>query len=1069
MFAFHNNKVIKYSRPIESDFYDALLDGKYLITYRFDEEKENIVYEAFILSEEEDTDSTLPKYVSFILLSNGEVDLEPKLNYHSNKYNNFNDYAMTLFYYINQSEHDINNEKQYLEKYKEIAKYIEPFFSLSPEEMKLRKATRDDFLELVNSLSSSYRTQDNVLAHLTPSILSSYLYDTSKLDLRIGFPNKRTYKIQSIAKFINSVNSEETISYGKECAFKHSYSSFDKVSQKLLDLISQKSFSYSYYGETSINLVTLENIIEIYQGEKILFAYQSKDDRIRFDGSEEEYSVSSQDEQANIAIDEFGKLVVTPEIKKENTYIKLKRKYLLLDKTNHVITLLSFKSDVVKKIFDYLLEHSSINYDYIEDIFADKLIPLVQDNLEIDQKYQEDHQDSLFKINYYVDISDDEKLIVKTTFTKGRNEINKDELNSNKVYESKYNTFLALLASMKLEENGVISDEDTILSLLTNNIATLSKVADVFISDRLQSLTVKKAGQFSIKSEFKMGWIDILLYSKDYSEEEIKQILDAYKKKRRFIKIGDNLIDLKDDNIETLASFADDFNLKGKEEAKVPLHELFKLSSYADKLEVSYDDKIKEILDDIKNYEQSSFEVDSHYKNILRPYQVQAYKWLMSLKKYHLSGILADDMGLGKTLEMISFITSFDKNEPILIVTPKNVIYNWENEFKIWDANQKVKIIIGDRLARHHLIKRIKKDEKVVYITSYDALRIDVEEYQGIHFALMILDEAQYIKNVSALKTKAVKAIDSEYRYALTGTPIENSLVDLWSIFDFLMPNYLYGFNLFQSEYVNLVMEDNIEATKRLKAKIKPFILRRIKDNVLKELPPKSESLFMVDMVENQRKLYDVELAKVKNGLQDKGKIQILALLTRLRELCIDPSMLYENFEELSGKFSSVLDLLKEALAGDHKVLIFSAFTKSLDHLHDILSEENIQTYYINGATSASERVNIAKSFNKNDDVKIVLISLKAGGVGLNLTGADIVIHLDPWWNVAAENQASDRAHRIGQKRPVTIIKMVTKDSIEEKVINLQKKKAELVNAVISNKDSTVSSLSDEDISYLLS
>lgn len=501
----------------------------------------------------------------------------------------------------------------------------------------------------------------------------------------------------------------------------------------------------------------------------------------------------------------------------------------------------------------------------------------------------------------------------------------------------------------------------------------------------------------------------------------------------------------------------------------MPLYELFKLSSYSDKLDITYDEKIKDIINDIKDYENSSFDVKERYKNILRPYQIQAFKWLSTLKKYRLSGILADDMGLGKTLEMISFITSFDKNEPILIVTPKNVIYNWENEFKIWDETQKVKIIIGNRNERHQVIKKIKKDEKTVYITSYDALRIDVMQYQGIHFALMVLDEAQYIKNVSALKTKAVKAIESEYRYALTGTPIENSLVDLWSIFDFLMPNYLYGFNLFQSEYLNQVMNDDEEAIKRLKAKIKPFILRRVKDDVLKELPPKSESIFMPDMTSEQRKLYDVELAKVKNGLEDKGKIQILASLTRLRELCIDPSMLYENFEELSGKFSSVLDLINEALSGGHKILVFSAFTKSLEHLKELLNEENILTHYIYGGTSASERVQIAKSFNSKNEVKVVLISLKAGGVGLNLTGADIVIHLDPWWNIAAENQASDRAHRIGQKRPVTIIKMVTKDSIEEKVIKLQQKKAELVNTVISNKDNGVSTLSDEDISYLLS
>ncbi len=1068
MFAYKNKAT--FESGIANDLLNALENDKYLIFYHFDAETENIVYEALMRPEYFYDYLKLPKYVSFLLPPNGEAT-------ENNKYVDYGDYdyshreyALTFAHFIALQEQSIITSEQFLEKYKDIEEEIKPLISLSSSEMKNRASTRKDFLELVNSLSSSALSlQEKVIAHLTPIIVFDRYYKNARIDLRINLKDQRSYKVSSINKLCDAVNNESTISYGKECAFKHCLSSFDKESQFLIDLLNSRFNRFSYYRDNDIDYKSVEAIINAYRGDS-LFLFYTLDSRGYYHGDKiDEYKINEDEVVADISIDENGKLVVNPSINKDVDIFELKRKYLFINKVNKEVTLVSFSNDITKKIFDYLREHPSINYDYIKDIFMEKLIPLVQDNLKVDKKFQEEHQDIVFKINYYVDINDDDALEVKTLFYKGKEEISASNVSENKAYEFKYHSFATLLNSLKLVENGLIEDEDVILALLTMHIETLSKFADVYISDKLKAIQVKKVGKIAIKSKFDVDLIDVSLISEEYSDEEIRKILSAYKKKRKFIRIRDNIVTLDDDTVSSLSAFSEEFDLDEKEEAKVPLHELFKLSSYSDKLDVSYDDRIKDILDDIKNYDKSSYEVEDKYKDVLRPYQLSAFKWLSSLKKYHLSGILADDMGLGKTLEMIAFISSFKENEPILIVTPKNVLYNWENEFKTWDDSEEVKIILGSRVERHSIIKRIKKNEKVVYITSYDALRIDVEQYKDAHFSLMVLDEAQYIKNVSALKTKAVKAIDSEFRFALTGTPIENSLVDLWSIFDFLMPNYLSGFHGFESEYVNLVMANDEVATKRLKAKIKPFILRRVKEDVLKELPLKTETIFTSDMVPSQRELYNVELAKIKNSLDEKGKLQILSSLTRLRELCIDPSMLYENFEEQSGKISSVLDLLNEALLGGHKVLVFSAFTKSLEHLKEILDEENVASYYIYGGTSAKERVDIAKSFNKNDDVKIVLISLKAGGVGLNLVGADIVIHLDPWWNIAAENQASDRAHRIGQTRPVTIIKMVTKDSIEEKVLNLQKKKAELVNAVISSKDSGVSSLSDEDISYLLS
>ena len=513
----------------------------------------------------------------------------------------------------------------------------------------------------------------------------------------------------------------------------------------------------------------------------------------------------------------------------------------------------------------------------------------------------------------------------------------------------------------------------------------------------------------------------------------------------------------------------DDFNLTSVERERLPIYDALKLSTYSEnEFSVLYSKEIKDLFDDIKHFKDEKLVLPDNMLKNLRNYQLDGVKWLHVLARHNLSGILADDMGLGKTLEMISLIASLKATKPVLIVSPKSLIYNWENEFRKWNPEANVFVLDGDKSSRNVVISNIDNSKGDIYVTSYDSLRNDVDLMTKYSFSLVVLDEAQSIANVYAKKTRAVKEIQSDHKFVLTGTPIQNSLLDLWSVFDFLMPGYLPSFKNFSAQYGKLTIDDQ-EMKKILMKKVAPFVLKRTKKEVLKDLPPKEEQVLTVNMSDKQRELYDAYIQRARNALNDpeSNKIAILAEITRLREICVDPSMFIENFLDESAKLQVAVEQIKMAIENGHKVIAFSSFAKTLFHLKEMLGHEKIASYMIYGDTKAKDRIMMAEDFNTKEEVKVMLVSLKAGGTGLNLVGADIVIHLDPWWNLAAENQASDRAHRIGQKRSVTVIKMVCKNSIEERVIELQEKKKELT-SVISEGDEGITSINTEDLRFLL-
>lgn len=446
----------------------------------------------------------------------------------------------------------------------------------------------------------------------------------------------------------------------------------------------------------------------------------------------------------------------------------------------------------------------------------------------------------------------------------------------------------------------------------------------------------------------------------------------------------------------------------------------------------------------------------------LRNYQVIGVNYLLSLSEMNFGGILADEMGLGKTIQVIAFLL-YKKNKRSLVVTPTSLIYNWKEEFEKFAPSLNVGVIHGSKSVRNKILDN--KEEYDVLLTTYGTIKNDIEFYKDEIFDYCIIDEAQNIKNPKAQNTKIIKEINAKVKFALTGTPIENSLIELWSIFDFIMPGYLFDEKKFKKKFVNK-SEKEVE---ELKSLINPFILRRLKRDVITELPEKIEKKYYVPMTSGQKLAYKNYMKEVKLKLKtaEDDNITIFSYLTRLRQICQDPILVNKDYTGDSGKLNVALEIIKEVIEENNKMLVFSQFTSVLKKIEEELNIREIRNKYLDGSTSAKERIKLVSEFNESKEPEIFLISLKAGGTGLNLTSAKFVMHMDPWWNPAIEDQATDRAHRIGQKNIVEVIKLIAKDTIEEKIIQLQEDKREIINSVMSDDSlniNNIAKLTNEEI-----
>ncbi len=628
---------------------------------------------------------------------------------------------------------------------------------------------------------------------------------------------------------------------------------------------------------------------------------------------------------------------------------------------------------------------------------------------------------------------------------------------------------------------------ENIYKLMAGGVDELLSYGEVQCTNRFRRRMKVRKVNASVGVSVSEGLLELNIASKDISQEELLDILQSYRAKRTYYRLKDgSYVDLEDQSLEMLSELMDSMHLKPKDfvsgKMHLPLYRTLYLNKMLEENENVYADRdghFRQIVKEFKTVDDADFEVPESLSGIMRQYQKDGFRWLRLLETYQFGGILADDMGLGKTLQIISVLLSAKerckKGEMVhaLIVVPASVVYNWEDEFAHFAPSLEISLITGTQAERKE--KLAHAEEYDVLVTSYDLLKRDIDQYEDIKFAYEIIDEAQYIKNHTTAAAKSVKVIKSTCRFALTGTPIENRLSELWSIFDFLMPGFLYSYEVFRKEIENpIVKYSDKNAMKQLQKMTSPFILRRMKENVLKDLPEKLEEVRLVRFDKEQLKLYDAQVVHMRRiiGNQseeefDRNKILVLAELTKLRQICCDPSLCFENYNEGSSKLEACMDLVNSAIDGGHRILLFSQFTSMLDILQRRLEKEEIPYYTIVGSTPKEKRLQLAKSFNEGT-VPVFLISLKAGGIGLNLTGADVVIHYDPWWNVAAEDQATDRAHRIGQSKKVTEYKLIMKDSVEEKILNLQRTKRDLADQVINGETGNLGSMTKEDLMEIL-
>ncbi|MRG86374.1 DEAD/DEAH box helicase [Salinibacillus xinjiangensis] len=621
-----------------------------------------------------------------------------------------------------------------------------------------------------------------------------------------------------------------------------------------------------------------------------------------------------------------------------------------------------------------------------------------------------------------------------------------------------------------------IDEEDEIFSFIYDLLPRIEDKLDIFMTNQVKQLLVeeRQLPKVNVDLDASENFLEINFDFEDINQDEIQHIFQSITEKKRYYRLPNGtFIPLEEESFSPITKLFDELNLQPDsiEQGKVtlPAYRGLQVEEFINKeTGAKYNKAFRQLIQDIKNPDDNDYSIPDSLQADLRDYQNVGFQWLKGLSYYRFGGILADDMGLGKTLQAIAFLLSEweehnHTNKPSLVISPASLVYNWKSEFTKFAPQLNVVVVSGNKDERQAQIEGFQEVD--VMVTSYPLIRQDVESYQELEFSTIILDEAQAIKNHLTKTARAVKSVKAQQRFALSGTPIENSLDELWSIFDAILPGFFPNKKTF-----NTLPQEQISRMSR------PFILRRLKQDVLRELPDKIETVHTSELTKEQKQLYLGYLEQIQGeaahaisteGFQ-RSRMKILAGLTRLRQLCCHPSLFIEDYQGESGKLNQLLELVQNTSENGQRMLIFSQFSSMLKIIREKLQELGKDVFYLDGQTPSRERVDMAERFNQGEK-EIFLISLKAGGTGLNLTGADTVILYDLWWNPAIEEQATGRAHRIGQKKVVQVFRLITEGTIEEKIYSLQQKKRELIENIIQPGETMFKSLSEDEIRELLS
>lgn len=915
------------------------------------------------------------------------------------------------------------------------------------------------------------------------------------LEMKVGL--KRTYVVKKIKEFIKATQARSQYPFTKSFAFDSSEQEFVKEDQEIVHLLldamkneevyqEQQSGYYRNTDERSIIVAPMiaDAVLKLLINRNVRFENQNGEfDTVEFRQDELPFTLqldkgTHNNFQLDLSqfafadyLDLYGYLVY------KNTFYKLapaqqtsiKEMKRLVSQTNSPI--LPIESDQIEPFLTHVApKMNTIGTLKIADTISDQIIrfPL--------------------QAKMYVD-SDDDLLHVSLEYHYGDNTINPFHRMTEKTADDKAilirdgdkeQAIMDVIETADIKFNGkvlYVEGEEEIFEFLFETIPLLEEKVDVFLTNKVKSFILpnQQAPVTNIDIDSSGNWLEVRFNMDGIAEEEVQNILQHAVEKKKFYRLPSGaFVSLESEEFHTIQNMMAEFHVKPsqwkKESFQLPLYRGMQLEDMLDgegTSNVKYGKQFRRLLNRVKNPEELEFEVPESLQAQLRDYQYYGFQWLSMLRFYQLGGILADDMGLGKTLQSIAFILAEkEKNKspkPSLVVAPASLVYNWKNEFQKFAPSLHVEVMLGTPTER---VERLQQSEiPDVWITSYPTLRQDIEHYGQHEFCTLILDEAQTIKNHATKAARAVREVQAETRFALSGTPIENSIDELWSIFQTIMPNFFPSQKLFRQ----------LEHEKVAKM-IRPFLLRRVKKDVLKELPDKIETVNYSELTKQQKELYLAYLERIqreaKESLQGEGfqksRIKILAGLTRLRQLCCHPSLFLENYQGESGKLQQLMELVENAVENGRRLLIFSQFTSMLSIIRQTLEEAGLSFFYLDGKTAPKERVKMVDQFNQGD-ADVFLISLKAGNTGLNLTGADTVVLYDLWWNPAVEEQAAGRAHRMGQKNVVQVVRMISQGTIEEKIYELQQSKRELIETLIQPGDQALSTMTEDDIREILS
>ncbi|WP_407312580.1 SNF2 helicase associated domain-containing protein [Desulfosporosinus sp. SB140] len=955
----------------------------------------------------------------------------------------------------------------------------------------------------------SNQRQDFQLEELTLNLELSITIGyrvSAHVQFKLGL--QRLYIVKDIGQLLTSIKTSQPLEFGKQFTLEPSRQTFKPEDQGLMTMLKEMYEQHtsliemqgSFYTSNPFNQKSLP--LSGYYLTKFLDSLGDKEFLCKVNTSNPqsirivredlplEFSLQSQDLDLALTLE-------SPEIPLQLTPDGC---YYLYHQTIYQV------SSLQKELLPSLLE--SLNKEFGTDLvipaaqkefFASEALPLIEKlgTISIDPILENKFSQEVLQPKIYFDRADAGVITARIEFHYGNIVIN--PFSSTRETINDFQDDSILIRSITQERKilnifeqadfivskGIIylDDDDKIFEFAANGLPKLQDLAEVYYSDQFK-LKIRSAPTFSgqVRLDESLDILEISFLYNDIDPSELTDIFHSLHLKKKYHRLRDgSFLDLKQPELTSMAQLLDNLNLDiedfDQKLLNLPKYRAMYIDSFlrhANLPGIQRNKAFKQLVQSILEPQDGEYEIPSEVSSILRDYQKTGFQWLKTLASYGLGGILADDMGLGKTLEVLSFILSEKTTfaAPALVIAPTSLIYNWLAEAQKFAPSLKVLVVDGTPQERQTQIESLGQWDLVVI--SYPILRREIDKLVDFTFSYCFLDEAQHTKNPQTLNAKSAQQIQAKGYFALTGTPIENSLSELWSLFNFIMPGYLLSFQDFRKKFEIPIAKGEDSTLKELSRHVNPFILRRLKKDVLKELPDKIETQLYAPLTEPQKKLYLAYLHEAKGQIAqelatvgfNKSHIKILAALTRLRQICGHPAMFLDDYSEESGKMLLLQEVLADALDSGHRILLFSQFTTMLDIIQEFLTSQGIEHFYLSGTTKAAERLKMANSFNAGTG-QVFLISLKAGGTGLNLVGADMVIHYDPWWNPAVEDQATDRAHRIGQKNVVQVIRLIAQGTVEEKISALQAKKKTLVDSVIQPGETLLSKLSEEELREL--